>query len=157
MKLKSVVAMAAVGAFTWSAGANANWFGDKFGNWFHGDKRAASSSMWNGYEVRTPSSVNEAAPWLANEPHMAASMGYNTASVSGYGFGSDSYATGASSTTTGFGSGGFDSTHMSYGSGGYGSTSHSASGRGGFFSKHMSYSTDMSFGNPAGTPYWLGD
>jgi hypothetical protein len=152
MKLKAVVAMAAAGAFTWSAGANAGWFGDKFGKWFHGDKHAASS-MWNGYEVRTPSSVNESAPWLANEPHMPAPMRYTTASASGYQFQSDSYATGASSTTAGFGGGGFDSTHMSYGSG-HGSTQ-STHGGSAFFSKHMGYSSDMSFGNSAGTPYWL--
>src|SRR5215210_4476583 len=103
MKVRHIVAMAAVGTFAWSAGAHANWFGDKFGKFFHGDKYAASS-MWNGYEVRTPSSVNESAPWLANEPHMPASMAYNTTAASGYGFQSGSYASGASSSASGFGS-----------------------------------------------------
>ena len=126
MKLKSIVAIAAVGTFAWSAGANAGGFGDKFGKWFHGDRYAASGSMWNGYEVRTPSAVNESAPWLANEPHMPASMAYNTAGR--YSFPGDSYATGTSSTAGGFGSGSFDSTHMSH---------------------------NMSFGNSVGTPYWL--
>ena len=142
MKLKSIVAMAAVGTFACSAGAHAGWFGDKFGKFFHGDKYATSGGMWNGYEVRTPSSVNEAAPWLANEPHMPASMAYNTAGR--YAAPSEeSYATGTSSMASGAGSGSFDSTQTSYSGGG-------------FFSKHhMSYGTDMSFGNPAGTPYWL--
>jgi hypothetical protein len=56
MKLKHMVGIALAGAFVWSAAASAT---------------PAWKGAWNGYEVRTPSSVNESAPWLANEPHMA--------------------------------------------------------------------------------------
>ncbi|HZN26135.1 MAG TPA: hypothetical protein VFB75_18060 [Burkholderiales bacterium] len=143
MKVKSIIGVAVAGAFAWSAGAHAGWFGDKFGKFFHGDKHAASGSMWNGYEVRTPSSVNESAPWLANEPHMAAASAYHSASANQYSFESGSYGTGASSSASGFGTGGFDSMHMNYGNSG--STSLQMRG----------YGSDMSFGNPEGTPYWL--
>jgi hypothetical protein len=51
MKSKTFVAMAVAGAFACSTGALAG-------------------NTWNGYEVRTPSAVDESAPWLANEPHM---------------------------------------------------------------------------------------
>ena len=51
MKPRTLLAIAVAGTFAWSAGANA-------------------AESWNGYEVLTPSSVDESAPWRANEPHM---------------------------------------------------------------------------------------
>jgi hypothetical protein len=128
MKLGTIVGVAVAGVFAWSAGANAGGFA-KHGSWFGGDKHA-SSSMWNGYEVRTPSSVNESAPWLANEPHMAGFSHQSASASSSDRFGDATYGTGASSGVSGFGSGGFDSTQMNRGN-------------------------DTSFGSQGGTPYWL--
>jgi hypothetical protein len=65
MKSKTLLALAVAGAVTCSTGALAG-------------------SSWNGYEVRTPSSVDESAPWLANESHVPASASSMTfASTSG--------------------------------------------------------------------------
>jgi len=137
MRLKAIAAMAAAGAFAWSAGANANWFSNHFGS-FKGDRHAASST-WNGYEVRTPSSVNESAPWLANEGHLPMAS-YNTQySYGSTSYESSAYGTGSTYGGSGFGTAGFDSSkkpmHMSSMS-------------------RMSFG-DRSFGNSAGTPYWL--
>jgi hypothetical protein len=65
MKSKTLVATAVAGAFACSTGAFAG-------------------NSWNAHEVRTPSSVDESAPWLANESHTPASASTMTfASTSG--------------------------------------------------------------------------
>ena len=57
MKLKSILGIAAASAFAWSAGANAAWFGHGQNHSFFGNKQHVAGNQWNGYEVRTPSSV----------------------------------------------------------------------------------------------------
>ena len=139
MKLKAIAALAAAGTFAWSAGANANWFSKHFSS-FKSDRHAASST-WNGYEVRTPSSVNESAPWLANEGHLPAASYNMQYSYGSTAYGNPSYGTG-STFGSGSGTGSFDSSahpmHMSS----MGAMS------------SMSFA-DRSFGSSAGTPYWL--
>ena len=54
MKSRTLLAVVVSGAFAAAAGANA-------------------ADRWNSYEIETPSSVNESAPWLAHEPHAPAS------------------------------------------------------------------------------------
>lgn len=123
MKSKTLVATAVAGAFACATGAFAG-------------------NSWNGYEVRTPSSVDESAPWLANESHMPASRSTmtfatmdgdrtvidaplvsstsatvgeatNTAYTEYWLLGSESADIGASSGLAGTGSVGFDSSMSS--------------------------------------------
>ena len=144
MKLKTIAALAAAGTFAWSAGANANWFGSHFGS-FKGDRHAASST-WNGYEVQTPVSVNESAPWRAREGHLPmasfnSQSSYGSTSFGSTEYGSAPYATG-STHGSGSGSGSFASSAQTI----------DMSSRGPMSS--MSFA-DRSFGSSAGTPYWL--
>jgi hypothetical protein len=93
MKLKHMLGIALAGAFACSAGISA-------------------AGAWNGYEVRTPSSVNESAPWLANQPHMPA-FAHRSAGLRSPALDDVSFGTGASSNAAGAGSVGFESTLMS--------------------------------------------
>jgi hypothetical protein len=124
MKSKTFAAMAVASAFACSTGAFAG-------------------NTWNGYEVRTPSAVDESAPWLANEPHMpgmASTMtfasagsdriaadaplasgasptasGTNTAYTEYWLLGAEGSDIGASSGASGTGSVAFDSSSMAGG------------------------------------------
>jgi hypothetical protein len=118
MKRRSLVALGLAGAFACSSAAFA-------------------FSGWNGYEVRTPSQVDESAPWLANDPHMPAHMrGQSFAAADSYA--SSSFGTGASSWSGGSGSGGYHSGQMSYGT--------DASGSHGFSGSHSSFGSTSGFG-----------
>ena len=142
MKLRSILGIAAASAFAWSAGASAAWFGHGNGDgnhrfwFFHGQH--AASSMWNGYEVQTPSQVDESAPWKANEPHMPGPIESRTSATTySSNLGDVSYGTGASSSASGYGSGGFTSSRVA--------------------SSDMSHFDNMSFASTVGRPYWMLD
>ena len=92
-------------------------------------------SGWNSFEVRTPSQVDESAPWLANKPHTPAHMSQSFAAADSYS--SSSFGTGASSSRSGSGSAGYHSGHMSYGT--------DASGHG-FSGSHSNFGSTSGFG-----------
>lgn len=178
LKMKSILGIAAASAFALSAGANAAWFGHGnnassgehhsfFSSMFHGHN--TSTYMWNGYEVSTPSQVNESAPWMANQPHMPGTVAVQTSGnmISNMvGAVSDTtaapYATGVSSNVSGYGTSGFDSN--GYGvttseSDRYGSSSVHSNG----YRAHRFHSTarmngynDSTF-DRSGRPYWALD
>ena len=192
LKMKSILGIAAASAFALSAGANAAWFGHGndasntgehhsfFSSMFHG--KNTSTYMWNGYEVATPSQVNESAPWMANQPHMPGTVAVQTSgnmvsnmvgavsntTADTYGTG---YASGASSGMSGYGTNGYDSS--GYGattSNGYGTTAYDSNGYGNssanssrhglsrFFHSgaRMNGTSDMTFVR-SGRPYWALD
>jgi hypothetical protein len=100
MKSKTLLTIAVAGAFACSAGAHAG-------------------SNWNGHEVQTPSSVNESAPWLANESHApgAASTLTFASTHADRSAMEVPIATGASSSTSAAGLGAFssnDTAHTEY-------------------------------------------
>ena len=132
MKVKAIVGIAAATAFAWSAGANAAWFGHGKHHSFFGNKQQVAGSMWNGYEVQTPSSVDESAPWRANEAHMPGPIANQSFGTTYSSLGDVSYGTGASSSAGGYGSGGFASADMNH-------------------------SSNMSFGTTTSRPYWMLD
>jgi len=91
MKAKTLIGMAVAGTFAWSAGAFA-----------HGGSAS--------YEVRTPSSVSESAPWLTGHPHLAGWLSNDMHAMQGnHRFSDDPYATGSSSNMSGSGSVAYDS------------------------------------------------
>jgi hypothetical protein len=158
MKLKSIVGVMAASAFVWSAGANAAWFGHGnnsgehhsfFSSMFHGKNTA--TYMWNGYEVATPSQVDESAPWIANQPHMPGAVAvqtYGPRISNMVGAVSDTngaaYATGASSSVGAYGSTSYNSND--YNSSGYGT-------RGSDSSTNMNHEDTMSSGTSSGRSY----
>lgn len=96
MKSKTLTALAVAGAFA-AGGAFAG------GGLHHGKHHS-------GVEVQTPMSVNESAPWLANESHGAGwSTHPESSTIVGMHDGLHSDSIGASSSVGGSGSGGFDS------------------------------------------------
>jgi hypothetical protein len=102
MKSRTLMALAVAGTFA-CGGALA-------GGFHHGGVQ--SSMQGSPYEVQTPMSVDESAPWLANLPHTAGWSSDNaSASVIGMqeGLHSDG-PVGTSSSLGGTGSGGYDST-----------------------------------------------
>jgi hypothetical protein len=178
MKLKSILGIAAVSALALSSGANAAWFGHGnnandtgghhsfFGSLFHG--KNTSTYMWNGYEVSTPSQVNESAPWMANQPHMpgAVAVQISGARISNMvGAVSDTtgapYATGVSSSVNGYGTTGFDSNGYgmtTYDSNGYGNNSFHSNGyyTGRYHptARMNSYDNTTTAFDRSGRPYW---
>ena len=117
------MALAVAGTFAWG--------GALAGGMHHGAKHGSMQS--SSVEAITPSSPNESAPWLANTRHGAGweSSG-STSTVVGmdHSLGIDSYV-GASSSSSAFGSGGFDSMSSS------------------------SLGLDTSLGDTAYVEYWL--
>ena len=101
MKSSTLMALAVAGTFA-AGGAFA-------GGMHHGTKHGSS------FEVATPSSVNESAPWLASQPHSSGWSSHDSSStVAGMqdSLHSDA-AIGASADLGGSGHGGFDSTSLS--------------------------------------------
>ena len=93
MKAKTLIGMAVAGTFAWSAGALA-----------HGGGSGAS------YEVQTPSSVSESAPWLTGHQYLAGWVSNDMHAMQGnHRFSDDPYATGSSSNMSGSGSVAYDS------------------------------------------------
>jgi hypothetical protein len=103
MKSRTLLALAVAGACAWSTGALA-------GGTHHSARFDSSMHMSSAMstEVRTPSSVDESAPWLAGEPHLAgwtspqSSIAASETSHDIYG--DASFGTGASSGVSGSGS-----------------------------------------------------
>jgi hypothetical protein len=161
MKSKTLMALAVAGTFA-CGGALA-------GGFHHGG--AHTSTQGSPYEVQTPASVDESAPWLANLPHTAGWSSDNaSASVIGMqeGLHSDG-PVGMSSSLGGTGSGGYDSTSSIEGepvaltiteywlvgaddnestAGTGASSSFGGSGSGGFDSSAASFDSSMS-GDPS--------
>ena len=123
MKSKTLMALAVAGAFA-CGGAFA-------GGMHHGAKHGS------GVEVTSPSSVNESAPWLANQSHSAGWSTHSRDAVIGMhdSMQSDAHV-GASTDLGGSGSGGFDSMSM-----------------GNFDSSFGGY--DYSLSGPYSVEYWL--
>jgi hypothetical protein len=127
MKSRTLTALAVAGAFA-CGGAFA-------GGMHHAAQH--SSTQGRGFEVSTPSSVDESAPWLANQAHSAGwASPDSTHTVIGMQEGLHSDPIGASSALGGSGSGGYDS--MS--SLGYDSSI---------------YGLDYSLNDTGGVDYWL--
>ena len=124
MKSKTLVALAVASTFA---------CGGAFAGGLHHMKSSAAEAI-------TPSSVNESAPWLSNEPHSAGWSGNaSTSTIVSLDENLNTVSSvGASSSIGGYGSGGFDS--MSSSSLGYDSSI---------------YGLDTSLGDVAYVEYWL--
>ena len=126
MKSRTFMALAVAGTFA---------CGSAFAGGF---KHHSSSHFDAAHEVQTPTSVNESAPWLANEMHGAGwSIHDSGSTVIGMqeGLHSDG-PIGTSSSISGFGTGGFDSMSSSR------------------FDSSVS-GLDSSLGGSSGVEYWL--
>src|SRR3954468_14621292 len=135
MKSRTLMALTVAGTFA---------CGGAIAGPFHFGMHNGNSGMQNGaqassYEAITPSSVNESAPWLANQPHSAGWMGNGGAPNNVVGLLSDDAAVGASASTGGSGYGGFDSLGMGDTQG------YDAS----------IYGLDYSLNDTGGVDYWL--
>jgi hypothetical protein len=135
MKSKTLMTLAVAGSFACGGAA--------FAGPFHFPHGAQQTSMQgSAEEVMTPSSVDESAPWLANEAHSAGWIDHGSGSaVIGMqeGLFSDG-PVGSSSSLGGSGSGGFDSMSLSDSGAGYDASV---------------YGLDYSLNEPSGADYWL--
>ena len=134
MKRNTLMALAVAGTFA-CGGAFAGPF--HFGGHQSGNGGMQASSA----EAITPSSVNESAPWLANQPHSAGWMGNAGTMNTTVGISDDFYgnSVGASSAESAWGSGGYDSVSMSS-TPGYDASI---------------YGLDYSLNDTGGVDYWL--
>lgn len=133
MKSTTLMALAVAGTFA---------CGGAIAEPLHFGGSSASNTHGSSYEAVTPSSVDESAPWLANQAHSAgwtsgSSMDDNVVGLQQGVYGDESI--GASSSMGGSGSGGFDSLSMG-GTQGYDASI---------------YGLDYSLNDSGGVDYWL--